>query len=758
METPLPPDPHDGVLLENDVIGVRLFGPPDAPTLVVGASDIWDRRWFGERQRVVSLAQIRQLAMSDRLGEVARHPNDTVYDLYHLYDFPCPKPGAQVILRTPFAERSTIERDERGLRLVVEGSGKRLAVRVWVMLTRRLVVIESTPDRIEPGDLSVRVFRHRDTILPGEPVDPTIGGRSSPRDFEQLPPPRAVRVARIWGVAQRFLPEPTFPDGFEFAVAAMALGLDPLIEVREGERGLGTPLWAEQEGRLDHGVVKRYRPINEATGAAATASFRALTGDVAFLATVGTSHDGPDPVLAARRALEEAAAVGVAALRREQEEAFAHARRNHRAEATVGGSVCLAAPRIVMPRLRKPGGYYGDVPLCSVGPTKFCFQDSALWHADLHLNEVRAEQPLTLGRFEEVYSFADLIGTLLPQAQENAHDVYGLPGAMYPLVHFPLRCRGIAHTNLTWEQDIGLNGLVAKPLWLLYRFTGNRAFLEEVAYPVLRSCARFCRAYLTEGRDGCLHIIPTVSPEHWGLTARFERNRDCTSALTLTRYLFGAAAQAADVLGGDQAEAADWRRTAKQLAPYPTYESETGTIWTDVADAPPVEYNIPVPLSPVFWGDDVGFDSPPEVLDIARRTLDRINVWPPHRSYLDSCIRPRLGLYRYGATIGPENLLLSYQSVRIFPALPPDQEIVMENFAAEGGFRVSARRSAHGEVEDVRILSTLGGPCRLANPYAGRAAVVNRDDGGQVAAGAVGARHLTFATEPGVTYRIEPRR
>jgi len=756
-QTNLPPDPHDGLLLENDVLGARLWGPPTQPTLIVGASDIWDRRWFGDRQPLVRLARLRELAMSDRLSEVAKSPNDTAYGVYNRYDFPCPKPGAQLILRTPFAERATVEQDERGVRLVVEGAGRRLLVVAWVSLVRRLVVMECEAEKLAPRDFSVRVYRHRDTVLPGQPVDLTIGGRVSPTDFEQLPTPRCYRAAEhLWGIAQEFPPEPTFPDGFRFVVAATALGLDPSVERREDERGLGTPLWAEREGRLDHGTVKRYTPINQAPGAAATASFRSLPRSFALLTTVATSHDGSDPEAVAAQFLDEAARLGLDALRREQAEAFERGRRRLRAQARIGESTQLAAPPVVMPRLRTPGGSYGDVPLCSVAPTKFCFQDAALWHADFHLNEIRAEPMLALGQFEEVFTFCEMIRTLLPQAEENARDVYGLPGAMYPLVHFPLRCRGIAHTNLTWEQDMGLDGLVTKPLWLYYRYTGDAAFLREVAYPALRSCARFCAAYLTEGSDGRLHLVPTVSPEHWGLTNRLERNRDCTSALTLTRYLLNAASAAAQVLGEDGDEAVAWQAAAARLVGFPIFLSESGPIWTDVEGAPPIEYNIPVPLAPVFWGDEVGLDSPPEVRALAERTLLHINVWPPHRPYLDSCVRPRLGIYRPGAPVGPENLLLSYQSIRIFPAVPSEGEIVMENFAAEGGFRVSASRTAEGKVEHVRILSTLGGKCRVANPYAGSGLCVLGANGRKIAQEDGKAAHVSFATRPGEVYEVRP--
>ncbi|MBU4200257.1 MAG: hypothetical protein KKG09_03680 [Verrucomicrobia bacterium] len=753
----LPRDPFDALLMQNDVVGVRLWGPPTQPTLSVGKSDIWDRRWFGDRQPLVTMARIRELAMAGRLSEVARDPNDTVYDVYGQYDFPCPKPGAQVILGTPFAENATVERfPDGGFRLFVEGKGKRLTAHTWVMLTRPLVAIQFQCEGLEPADLWIRVYRHRDTILPGEPMSPTLGGRPSNTDFEQMAAPVCHKQGNDWGIVQRFPPESTFPNGFDAVVAATADGAEPVIESKAGEKGLGTPLWAEKEGRLDHMVIKRYRPINEAIGAASIASFRALPASFCVYVAIVTTQDDPNPASLAANILKEARELGVKVLLDEQKLALERCRRKNPATACVGESRRIEAPARVLPNLRRPLGCYGDIPLCSVGDTKFCFQDAGLWHNDFHLNEIRAEGMLTLGQFEEILLYCDLIRTLLPQAQENARDVYGLPGAMYPLVHFPLRCRGIAHTNLTWEQDIGLNGLVSKPLWLYFRYTGDKVFLEQTGYPVLRECARFCLAYLSEGDDGWLHMIPTVSPEHWGLTAKFERNRDCASALTLTRYLLMSAFSAAETLGQDLKEAAEWKKAAVRLTPYPTHMTDKGPVWVDVLGAPPIEYNVPVPLSPVFWGDDVGLDSPTETVELAKRTLEQINVWPPHRFYLDSCIRPRLGICGPGAPIGAENLLLSYQSIRIFPAAPHDVEIRMENFAAQGGFRVWAVRPAKGEMRDVKILSVLGGECRVANPWPGRAVRVTSAAGRQSVRLTGAAEQIVFSTTAGADYELSP--
>ncbi len=750
-------DPMDGLLLRNDLLGVRIWGPPAQLTLSLGKADIWDRRWFAERQPLITMQQIREWALADPRENTDKYfPHK--YRLYDLYDFPCPKPGAQLICLTPFATEAHVEPDGlQGARIVLEGEGKRLTLRVWVSLIRHLVVVEGQGEGLVPKDLRVRVYRHQDTILPGTEVSPTLGGHPSPLDFEPLPPPMATRSDTHWGIIQDFPAEMTFPNGFRAVTSARAIEIAPVVECRQNEQGLGTPLWAPQEGRLDHGIIKRYRPINEATGAAATATFTTLPSSFTILATIATTQDDSDPLAAAKRILDDAAKLGASRLRQEQAGNLEQLQRPKPAVARLNGETIHASHPVILPNLRRPDGHYGDVPLCSVGSTQFCFQDAGLWHDDFHLNEIRAESTLTLGHFEEVYTYARMIHTLLPQAMENARDVYNLPGAMYPLAHFPLRCRGIAHTNVTWEQDMGINGLVSKPLWLYYRYTGDVEFLRETAYPVLRECARFSRAYLSDEQDGRLHIVPTVSPEHWGLTRGFERNRNGASALTLTRYLLRAAAAAAEILDVDREESREWKAAAERLAPYPTYATPDGPVWVDVAGAPPIEYNVCVPLSPVFWGDDVGLDSPPEILELAKRTLAQVNVWPPHRFYLDTYVRPRLGIYRPGATVGPENLLLSYQSIRIFPAVPEDAEIVMEHFRAEGGFRVSATRTVLGEIHDVQIESTLGGMCRVAHPWPGQAVQVAATDGGFRAADSPGSTHVEFMTGRGKTYTLTPR-
>ncbi len=736
-------------------MGVRVWGPVTQATLTLGRSDIWDRRWFGGRQRLITLKEISKLAFEDSLSEIAKHPNETAYWVYSHYPFPCPKLGGHLIIGTPFAQRGSVKRNPDGsLELRLEGKGKALRVRVWISPSRMIVVLECQCRGLDPEDIWIRIHRHRDTVKAGPPLPaPLMGRYELVDDFSRIDEPTCCQADPGFGIVQDLPSDPTFPEGFSVAVMGVIDSGRWSIDNVRGEPGLGTPYWAPEEGRIDHGLVKVYSPVNESPGSATTAECIEIPTSFNIYATVSSTQDSRDPVNLASSTLKDALKVGVGELAYEREEDLkAGSRGAVRSQASVGESR-IEAPDLVKPRLRVPDGYYGDIPLCSVSSTKFCFQDASPWHGDFHLNEIRAEGMLTLGQFDELIPYCEMIHTLLPQAMENAGEIYDLPGAMYPLVHFPLRCRGIAHTNLTWEQDIGINGLVTKPLWLYYRHTGDLGFLENTAYPVMKSCAEFCHSYLTEGEDDRLHIFPTVSPEHWGLTPNFERNRDCTSALTLTSYLLRKTAEAADILGQDRKSARLWLEEAERLVDYPQYRTPGGPVWVDVADAPPIEYNIPVPLAPVFWGDEIGLDSPKERLQLALRTLDQIRVWPPHRGYLDSCIRPRLGICRPGAEIFPENLLLSYQSIRIFPAAPRDAPIRMKMFAAEGGFRVSAQRKPGERIEGVSILSNLGQTCGLANPWPGSEVLV-KGPSGEV--GMFRGRLIDFDTEPSCWYSLEP--
>ncbi|MCC6696990.1 MAG: hypothetical protein IT365_15280, partial [Candidatus Hydrogenedentes bacterium] len=661
------------------------------------------------------------------------------------------------ILQLPFLGSDgtvEVENSPRSITLHAKNGAKDLDLRIFVSAVRNLIVLSGEGHGLEEGDVAIRLYRHRDTILPGGELHPTVGGGKAPEDFEQLVMPRAGSTGVTAWIAQDFPGEMTFPSGFTALLAARVVGVSTVLASVEGEKGLGTPMVAPKEGRLDHGTTKRFTPINESPGSASTMTLSAVNGPFTVFACPSTTQDDPDPLLHAARELDQAVAMGVEALWEEhtrhldEYEARPHARAWKAGGQTIAEAVWGGVPYHV-----RPSGYYGDVPLCSVASTKFCVQDSSNWHGDFHFNEVDATGPCMLRQFDQLDSYYRMILTLLPMAQANARDVYASPGAMYPLVHYPLKAKSVVRTHLTWEQSMEITALLARPFWLRFQYTWDTDFLRDLAYPVLREGARFYTAILKEEADGLYHVVPTVSPEHRGITKDFQFNRDSQSALTLIRYHLRAASEAARILGVDSDEAATWADRASRMAPYPIYNGPQGTVFMDVAGGEPIEFNIPVPLSAVFWGDNIGLDSPPEVQELARRTLEQINVWVPHRGYL-SRVRARLGIVGPDDAVGLENLLQSHTGfIRVFPAVPPDFEGGFENLGAQGAFVVASERKG-GVVLHVRLQSLAGNPCKLINPWPGKALSVTDTSNNSAQRVETPERYANLTTEAGHTYEI----
>ena len=740
----------------NDDLGVILWGPDRAPTLSVGKSDVWDRRLPISPEPVLTLQQMIEMA---RAGAPAILNGTAYYTGYNSHDFPCPKPVGQVILQLPFLSPDgtlTVDQKQEEIHLHAKDGAKEVTARIFVSAIRNLIVIRGHAVNLAAGDLALRLYRHRDTIVPGGDLHPTISGSIAPDDFDQLPMPRAGSDDDTFWIAQDYPGENTFPKGFTALMAGRVSGIPVTIDLKEGVQHLGTSMVAEKEGRLDHATTKRYTPINESPGSAVTATFRPANGDFEIVIAVTTTQDDPDLLAKAQQTLQEAFKSGVNALWEEHTQHLAsYQARPHARVWSAENPAVADTPWGGVPYAVRPAGYYGDVPLCSVASTKYCYQDSSNWHGDFHFNEVDATSTCMLRQFDSLDSYFRMIHTMLPMAQANAREVYDCAGAMYPLVHYPLRADSVIRVNLTWEQSMEISALLARPFWLRFQYTWDTAFLKDLAYPVLREGARFYADYVTQESDGLYHVVPTVSPEHRGITKGLIYNRDSQSAITLIRYHLRAASEAARLLDVDAEEAEQWAFIADRMPDYPTWQSPAGPIYVDVAGAEPMEYNIAVPLTAVFWGDDIGLDSPPEKLELALRTLDEIDVWPPHQGYLTR-VRARLGVPAPEDAVGLEHVLQSYTgTIRVFPAVPKGFEGGFENLGAQGGFVVSSERSG-GQVSHIRIESLAGNVCRLASPWDGQTLHVTDETSGEANEIEIVGGIAVIPTLAGHTYRLAP--
>lgn len=393
--------------------------------------------------------------------------------------------------------------------------------------------------------------------------------------------------------------------------------------------------------------------------------------------------------------------------------------------------------------------------------------NSPAWHGDYHTNyniqqTFWSAYPTNHPDLAEPYD--ELIRSYFPRARWLAREVFSMAGAYYPHVLFayeppdPEKCKspgGRQYLHHVWGFSLGVAGFTVQPLWWHYKYEPDRKFLEETAYPAVRDVAVWQAEFMDQCEGGDRVVLaPTVSPEHWGWTHRFERNRNSAFDIALFRYIFEAAVEGAAVLGRDAEHVARWKRALRRLPPYPTTAAESPVV-VDVEGAPPTVYNIAVPAVPVFPGDVVGWWSPPAERELFVRTLTGLKWNGNNSSIILPVARARLSMpgtadflretlatrqrpngtltlnvlgsryndfghytEQFGASMAVGELLL--QSVgdvlRVFPAWPADRDAAFENLRAQGGFLVSAEQKG-GEITRLAITSTAGGALRLTSPW-----------------------------------------
>jgi len=396
--------------------------------------------------------------------------------------------------------------------------------------------------------------------------------------------------------------------------------------------------------------------------------------------------------------------------------------------------------------------------------------DKPAWHGDYHTN-YNLQQTFWSAYAANQCALAEpydrLISDYLPRARWLAKQVFDCGGAYFPHVLFayeppdPTKCKspgGRQYLHHIWGFTLGVAGFTVQPLWWRYKYQPEEDYLRRVAYPAVRDVAVFQADFIDQcQRDGDKVLLaPTVSPEHWRWTPHGERNRNGTFDIAMFHYVFDAAIEGATRLGQDAALVQRFRRAKALLPNYPVFDGPPRVV-VDVLGAPPIEYNIPVPATPIFPGDQITVFSPPAeqrlfrdtvaqlrhngnnapiMLMVCRARLGMADAYEWTRTELDRRRRPNgtlsfnrlappriyndFGHYTemFGAALPVSEMLL--QSVgdvlRLFPAWPRTMSAEFVNLRTQGGFLVSAQ-GAGATVQRLKIISTAGGRLRLVNPF-----------------------------------------
>jgi alpha-L-fucosidase 2 len=318
---------------------------------------------------------------------------------------------------------------------------------------------------------------------------------------------------------------------------------------------------------------------------------------------------------------------------------------------------------------------------------------------------------------------------------------------------------------------------LAHHFYLHWKFSQDRQFLEDRAYPYLHDAAVFLEAFTArKGADGKRILPMSASPEINDNRPEAWFPSITNYDLALVRWLFGAAAELAGELGRSD-DAARWRKALSEMPEfslgddgrllvakgYPLKQSHRhfshlmaihplGLI--DGSDGDAAARSVRSSLADLvrigtdWWcgysfawlgnlaaraRDGAKAEKALEIFSTAftLRNSFHANGDQTGKGYSKFTYRPFTIEGNFAAAAGIQEMLLQSHRDRlvIFPAVPDSwKDVSFTTLRAQGAFLVSARREA-GATTRVEIRSEEGGRCRLVSPFTGREVVVDMHPG-----------------------------
>ncbi len=167
-------------------------------------------------------------------------------------------------------------------------------------------------------------------------------------------------------------------------------------------------------------------------------------------------------------------------------------------------------------------------------------------------------------------------------------------------------------------------GWLCRHLFDQYEYTLDRDFLEQTAYPIMKSAAEFLLDILTEDNEGYLIACPSTSPENIFIYQgeKCSISETATMTMTVIRELFKNCISAVNILGHDNDFAKELSEKLQRLYPYKVGSKGQLLEWYEEYEEFESYHRHISHLYGLYPSNEISLEATPELAEACKKSLE----------------------------------------------------------------------------------------------------------------------------------------